>query len=475
MPDGIITRFAGIGVGGYNGDGSPLSKRHCSIPSTLHSTRPTSSTSATTATIASGWIDNAAADPTRFWVIHFRSRSTANVSLLHRDGGPARRSSDYDARFDVRSTGRDDLYVGEKIRIPGPPVDAATGIVRPPWSEPACPASAPTATLESAAASIRARWDSGRTRRHGVLVRLQRPPAPGRSPDPRRDHGAGGNIRGGRRPGPAPRSSPRPARLAVARRHHLFCRFWNHRVRAIAPDRTSVRRRERRAPLRRRRRPGHRGPPRKSLHGRSGCRRESLHRRPAPGPCPAGRPLGTITAYVGNGFARDHGDGGPANSTPKSLRRARSRSDRTRPSSSETSLVAFGASTPATGRIETFVGTGILGYPGDGGPATQARFRQPAAIAFDREGSLLFADSGSHCVRRSTGGDHHDRGRDRRSWLLRRRHAGDRGAARFPLGRCGRCPRSHLHRGGRESPNPARRAQRRARDDRRQRGGRRRR
>jgi len=54
----------------------------------------------------------------------------------------------------------------------------------------------------------------------------------------------------------------------------------------------------------------------------------------------------------------------------------------------------------AAGTISTVAGTGEDGFGGDGGPATQARLRQPHSIAFDASGHLLICDIGNHRVRR---------------------------------------------------------------------------
>lgn len=44
-------------------------------------------------------------------------------------------------------------------------------------------------------------------------------------------------------------------------------------------------------------------------------------------------------------------------------------------------------------------GTGIAGFSGDGGPATEAQFKQPHSIAFDPEGKLLICDIGNNRIR----------------------------------------------------------------------------
>ncbi|MEM7134200.1 MAG: beta-propeller fold lactonase family protein [Chloroflexota bacterium] len=56
--------------------------------------------------------------------------------------------------------------------------------------------------------------------------------------------------------------------------------------------------------------------------------------------------------------------------------------------------------TQKTGIISTFVGTGLAGFSGDGGPATAAQLNQPHSIAFDPEGQLLICDIGNHRIRR---------------------------------------------------------------------------
>ena len=53
-----------------------------------------------------------------------------------------------------------------------------------------------------------------------------------------------------------------------------------------------------------------------------------------------------------------------------------------------------------TNIITTLAGCGELGYSGDGGPATAARFNEPYGIAVDRSGNVFVADRHNHCVRR---------------------------------------------------------------------------
>jgi len=51
-------------------------------------------------------------------------------------------------------------------------------------------------------------------------------------------------------------------------------------------------------------------------------------------------------------------------------------------------------------KISTFAGNGTAGFSGDGGPATQAQFKQPHSIAFDHSGGLLICDIGNNRIRR---------------------------------------------------------------------------
>src|SRR5690242_19208818 len=50
--------------------------------------------------------------------------------------------------------------------------------------------------------------------------------------------------------------------------------------------------------------------------------------------------------------------------------------------------------------ITRIAGTGRPGFSGDGGPALDAQFNDPAALALDRAGNLYIADTSNNRVRR---------------------------------------------------------------------------
>ncbi len=52
------------------------------------------------------------------------------------------------------------------------------------------------------------------------------------------------------------------------------------------------------------------------------------------------------------------------------------------------------------GTIQTFAGTGVAGFSGDGGPAAAAQLNQPYGLAFDTDGNLYIADLGNARVRK---------------------------------------------------------------------------
>jgi trimeric autotransporter adhesin len=106
-----------------------------------------------------------------------------------------------------------------------------------------------------------------------------------------------------------------------------------------------------------------------------------------------------ITTYAGTGIAGYSGDGGPATAaqlySPFGL-------------AMDTAGNLFIAEqinhiirkVAADGTISTYTGTGAAGYSGDGGPATNAKFSYPYAIALDHKGNLYFTDRDNNNIRK---------------------------------------------------------------------------
>jgi sugar lactone lactonase YvrE len=51
-------------------------------------------------------------------------------------------------------------------------------------------------------------------------------------------------------------------------------------------------------------------------------------------------------------------------------------------------------------KLSVIAGTGVCGFSGEGGPATSAQLNDPNGIAFDSVGNLYFADANNHRIRR---------------------------------------------------------------------------
>lgn len=111
-------------------------------------------------------------------------------------------------------------------------------------------------------------------------------------------------------------------------------------------------------------------------------------------------PDGEISTVVGTGEKGFTGDGGPAREATLNLPHEL-RFDR-----SGALYIADMANHAVrrldlnTGRISTVAGTGQAGYSGDGGPAGEARLRQPHSIQFSPEGDLYICDIGNNVIRR---------------------------------------------------------------------------
>ena len=108
---------------------------------------------------------------------------------------------------------------------------------------------------------------------------------------------------------------------------------------------------------------------------------------------------GIVTTIAGNGDHKDSGDGGPA-------LEAGIRSMDAIAISPDGELYIVGFNThrirkiTKDGKIVPVAGKGYQGYFGDGGPATKAMLKQPAAIAFDSKGNMFISDMGNNRIRK---------------------------------------------------------------------------
>lgn len=109
---------------------------------------------------------------------------------------------------------------------------------------------------------------------------------------------------------------------------------------------------------------------------------------------------GTISAYAGMGVVGYAGDGGPATQAQFNLPWGLAVDGRGNLHISDSFNNRVRRIDAATGIITTFAGTGTGGFSGDGGPATQAQLNGPRGIAFGPDGSLFIADAFNYRVRR---------------------------------------------------------------------------
>jgi|FLOH01.1.fsa_nt_gi serine/threonine protein kinase, bacterial len=108
---------------------------------------------------------------------------------------------------------------------------------------------------------------------------------------------------------------------------------------------------------------------------------------------------GIVTTFAGNGNHKNTGDGGPA------LEAGIRHMDHLSMSpAGELHIVGMNSyivrKITKDGKIVTVAGNGYQGLFGDGGPATKAMFKSPAAAAFDSKGNLYISDMGNNLVRK---------------------------------------------------------------------------
>ena len=113
---------------------------------------------------------------------------------------------------------------------------------------------------------------------------------------------------------------------------------------------------------------------------------------------------GIITTIAGNGTAGYNGDGIPATSAELNQPCYVYGDNTGNIYIGEVgSPYTFGSrlrKVNTSGIISTIAGTGINGYSGDGGPATNAQVCSPAGMLFDTAGNFYFADRGNSVIRK---------------------------------------------------------------------------
>lgn len=112
-------------------------------------------------------------------------------------------------------------------------------------------------------------------------------------------------------------------------------------------------------------------------------------------------PGGTINAFAGAGALGASGDGGPAVNAAMNLPQDMVVDAAGNVYISDTNNHRVRRVAP-NGVITTYAGTGKRDFGGDGGPATQANLSFPFGLALDSAGNLYIADSGNARVRKVT-------------------------------------------------------------------------
>jgi DNA-binding CsgD family transcriptional regulator/sugar lactone lactonase YvrE len=119
-------------------------------------------------------------------------------------------------------------------------------------------------------------------------------------------------------------------------------------------------------------------------------------------------PEGVITTVAGTGVAGFAGDGGSAvlAQLALALEYTRGRTSTALATDADGNLYVADAGNARVrkigkdGIINTVAGTGIDGFSGDGGPATQASLSLPSGLAADPSGNLYIADTANNRIRR---------------------------------------------------------------------------
>lgn len=111
-------------------------------------------------------------------------------------------------------------------------------------------------------------------------------------------------------------------------------------------------------------------------------------------------PAGAMTTYGGTGTQGYVGDGGPATAARLNTPRGVAVDAAGNVYVADYANHRVRRIRASTGVISTIAGTGIAGFSGDGGVATNARLYHPAAVAVDAAGNVYIADQHNMRVRR---------------------------------------------------------------------------
>ncbi|MFF2908909.1 S-layer homology domain-containing protein [Paenibacillus sp. NPDC057934] len=108
----------------------------------------------------------------------------------------------------------------------------------------------------------------------------------------------------------------------------------------------------------------------------------------------------TISSIAGRGTAGYSGDGEAATSAQLNDPRGMTVDSNGDVYIADRSNAVVRKVDKSTGYISTVAGTGIIGYSGDGGAATSAQLQEPMGVAIDSSGDLYITDTGNHTIRK---------------------------------------------------------------------------
>lgn len=109
---------------------------------------------------------------------------------------------------------------------------------------------------------------------------------------------------------------------------------------------------------------------------------------------------GIITTIVGSGVVGDSGDNDPATASSVRLFPGDIVIDKKGNIFISDNTYNKIRKVNASGIISTFAGTGVAGFSGDGGPATNAKLKYPTSMTIDDTGNLYFVDGQNKRIRK---------------------------------------------------------------------------